>query len=459
MTESTRLSDPDSFARIAAFALHASEEIPDTALQMGASLLLDTIGVAAGAVSLEAGRIARDFALDFYGASNDSTSARLLFDGRRASLAGAAYAAATQIDNLDAHDGYNPTKGHIGCAVVPALFAFAETNRGLSGRDALSALVISYEIAARTGIALHQSVSDYHTSGAWNALGVAALGCRLMGSDNNTLRQAFGIAEYHGPRSQMMREIDNPTMLHDGSGVGALTGVSAALLASRGFRGAPALTVEAEDLRDIWQDLAQVWTIEANYIKPYPICRWAHAAIDSARALMLEHDFTDNDVAAVEVRTFHEASRLFPGMPETTSHAQYSLAFAVALMLRHGRIAPEHVAGAALTDQSVAELVGRITVIEDERHNIRFPASRWSDVTVTLSDGRRLASGDIHARGGLESPMTRDEVLEKFHSMTAQALEPERSRQIESAAECLLKEGIAFSHLSDLVYPPARGLT
>ena len=46
------------------------------------------------------------------------------------------------------------------------------------------------------------------------------------------LRHALGIAEYHGPRSQMMREIDNPTMLHDGSGMGALVGVNAALLAS-----------------------------------------------------------------------------------------------------------------------------------------------------------------------------------------------------------------------------------
>ena len=78
--------------------------------------------------------------------------------------------------------GYNPTKGHIGCAVVPALFAFAEARPELSARDALSALVMSYEVAARAAMALHATVSDYHTSGAWNALGVAALGCRLMGA-------------------------------------------------------------------------------------------------------------------------------------------------------------------------------------------------------------------------------------------------------------------------------------
>ena len=66
-------------------------------------------------------------------------------------------------------------------------------------RDALRALVVAYEIAARAAFALHASVSDYHTSGAWNALGVAAIGCRLRSANPDQLRQAFGIAEYHGP--------------------------------------------------------------------------------------------------------------------------------------------------------------------------------------------------------------------------------------------------------------------
>lgn len=456
MTLSVGLFEPRDFGHIADFTLGRSSEIPESALRMAATLLLDTLGVAAGAVPLEAGRIAREIALDFYAARDESSSARLLFDGRRASLVGAAYAAATQIDNLDAHDGYNPTKGHIGCAAVPALFAFAELQQDLTGRDALAALVIAYEIAARAGISLHATVTDYHTSGAWNALGVAALGCRLMGCDRETLRQALGIAEYHGPRSQMMREIDNPTMLHDGSGMGALTGISAALLAARGFKGAPALTVEADEVAGVWQDLGEVWTIEDNYIKPYPICRWAHAAIDAVRSLMIAEDFSASDVSAIEIRTFHEAARLFPGMPETTSQAQYSLAFAVATQLQHGRIGPEHVTGANLTDPAIATLVERISAKESARHNARFPEGRWSDVTITLADGRQLESGDVHARGGPEAPMSAKEIAEKFHNMTRHAISPKRSAEIESASRELLEEGTPFALLSDLVYLPAE---
>ncbi len=442
---------PDRFDRIADFAL-GDTAIPDSALAMAATLLIDTIGVAAGAASLEAGRIARDFAVEFLAAGTPTSSARLLFDGRRASLAGAAYANATQIDNLDGHDGYNPTKGHIGCAVVPALLAFAEQQPDLSGRQALEAMVIAYEVAARAGIALHATVNDYHTSGAWNALGAAALGCRLNGTGSEVLRQAFGIAEYHGPRSQMMREIDNPTMLHDGSGVGAMTGVSAALLAQRGFAGAPALTVEDPAVAEHWQDLGRFWTVEKNYIKPYPVCRWAHAAIDATRLLMDQTPFAPADINTVEVRTFQAAAALFPGVPLTTSQAQYSLRYAIAALLVHNRLGPEEIAPQAFEDPEVVRLLPTIKVVEDDRHNVRFPAGRWSDVTVNLKDGRTLESGDVHARGGPEAPMTDDEIQTKFMTMTMPPLPEARAGAIWKMREDLLDDA-PFSGLSPLVYP------
>lgn len=103
-------------------------------------------------------------------------AAHLPFDGRTASPAEVAYAFATRIDNLDGHDGYQPAKGHAGVALVPALLAVEESHEtSIDGRNTLTALIIGYEIACRAAIALHESASDYHSSGAWNALGAAAL--------------------------------------------------------------------------------------------------------------------------------------------------------------------------------------------------------------------------------------------------------------------------------------------
>ena len=439
------------------FALKKTLDIPESALSHAALLLLDTLGVAAAATKLEAGRIARDTACELYGASADNAVA-MLFDGREVSNAGAAFAAATQIDNLDAHDGYNPTKGHIGCAVIPALFAFAAQRPELTGQEALTALVIAYEIAARAGIALHATVTDYHTSGAWNALGVAAMGCRLLGADHSMLRHALGIAEYHGPRSQMMREINTPTMLHDGSGIGALTGVMAVTLALRGFQGAPAITVEDAQVADFWADLGENWTIESNYIKPYPICRWAHAAIDAVYALQLEHKFTADDVTQVKVNTFTEAAQLFPGMPQTTSQAQYSLRFAVATMLRYGHIGVEHITSDALSAAATAALIERIEINEDRHHSDRFPAGRWSDVTIALQNGQTLSSGDVHARGGLESPMSDAEIKAKFDAFCQATLSNERTQQIWLAGQQLIEHNVKFDTLSRLVSQPCDAL-
>ena len=53
----------------------------------------------------------------------------------------------------------------------------------------------------------------------------------------------------------MMRCIDHPTMLRDGVAWGAPTGVASAYMASTGFTGAPAITIEKEDTAEFWDDL------------------------------------------------------------------------------------------------------------------------------------------------------------------------------------------------------------
>jgi 2-methylcitrate dehydratase PrpD len=452
-------ADPPSAAEIAAFVLRrTSASFPETILRKAALHLLDTLGIAAAATSLDSGRIARDCAVLLYGTSDESTCARMLFDGRRVSLAGAAFAAATQTDNLDGHDGYSPTKGHIWVAVVPALAGLAEARPDLDGREALASLVVGYEIAGRAGIALHATVSDYHTSGAWNALGVAAMGARMRGLDDARLRHAFGIAEYHGPRSQMMREIATPTMLHDGSGMGALVGLSAVVLAEHGFVGAPAITMEAPEVAPCWSDLGRFWQVEHQYIKPYPVCRWAHAAIDATRTLCRAHRLQAREIAAIRVSSFHHAATLFAGMPATTSEAQYSLPFAVATMVVHGRIGVEHITGEGLRDPAVSRMLERITVEEAERHSVRFPLGRWADVRIEMVDGRFFESGDVHASGGPEAPFTPADIVAKFMEFAVPVLGEARAAAIRDRVIGLAEPASRFADLAALLYdPPSAG--
>jgi len=260
-----------------------------------------------------------------------------MFDGTAVSPAGAAFAGAFGIDAIDAHDGHSPVKGHAGSGVFPALVAFAQ-NQQMTGAQFLSAMAVGYEMSYRAGLAQHGTTADYHTSGAWTAVGVAAMGARLLGLPPEQTRHAMGIAEYHGPRSQMMRCIDHPSMVRDGVGWGAPSGVTAVYLAQTGFTGAPALTVEAEEAASFWRGLGQTWEIDRTHYKPYPLCRWAHPAIDAVRELRKTHELRGADVTSIEIQTFHNATRLAGQNPKTVDDITYGIAFPTATMLSRGRI-------------------------------------------------------------------------------------------------------------------------
>jgi 2-methylcitrate dehydratase PrpD len=442
-----------TFDRVADFTFDLRpEDLPAPTREAAALMFLDTLGITIGAGPMEAGTIARDATTALYGSSDPATTARMMFDGRKVSTAGAAFAAATATDNLDGHDGYYPTKGHIGVVVIPAIAALSESVPDFSGPEALTITTIGYEVAGRAAISLHDTVSDYHTSGAWNALGVVAMAARMRGHSRDQLRQGVGIAEYHGPRSQMMREIANPTMLHDGSGWGAMVGISSAILAEKGFTGAPAITIEEDRVAQHWEDLGSFWQMEHQYVKPYPICRWAHAPIDAVRQVMLDHGLTHGDIAKVHITTFHESACLYPGIPTTTSQAQYSLAYAVATQMAYGRIGVEHISGDGLADPLVADIHSRITVSEDKRHSDRFPACRVADVTVTLQNGQVIDSGDVHARGGPEAPMAREEVIAKFMEFATPSLGEARAAAIRDAVLGFVNPDSKFSDLTALIF-------
>jgi 2-methylcitrate dehydratase PrpD len=429
----------------------AFKDVPEEVVRQAKRCLLDLVGVAAAGLQTDLSRIVRDFAVRQMGTGE--RGARILFDGRQASPAGAAYAGASTIDAFDAHDGHALTKGHAGVAVLPALLSTVDPGERIDGREFLVSLILGYEIATRAGIALHSSASDYHTSGAWNALGCAAVAARRLGLNAAKTRHALGTAEYHGPRSQMMRCIDHPTMLKDGSGWGAFAGVSAAYLAADGFTGAPAITVEAEEHRSLWSDLGTRWRILEQYLKPHPVCRWAQPAVEAADALMARHEIRPERIARVRVETFGAAVRLGSRAPATTEEAQYAIGFPLAAMLVRRRIGAAEVTAEGLRDPAVLRMAQRIVLQENEAFTRRFPAERVAVVTIEQDDGATAASAPTTARGDPESPLGDDELLSKFRTL-ADSLDDERRLRIEDAIVTLDRRDGALETLLEMILAP-----
>ena len=404
-------------------------DLPPEVQERTTLCLLDLCGVGLGGADLPAARIIAGHAQSQFGGT-----LRLPFHSGTAGAAGVALVAGCTIDALDGHDGHNLTKGHVGCGSLAGILGLAQHCGVTEGEEVLTALALGYELGTRLGASLHASVPDYHTSGAWVAIAAAGIGARMMGLDRNATRHALGIAEYHGPRSQMMRCIDAPTMVKDGSGWGAMTGVSAAVLAQAGFTGAPALLIE----RDTdWSSLGHNWAVMEQYFKPYPVCRWAQAPIAAVLDLQKRHGFDSRAITGLHIVSFHESVRLGTKQVTTTEEAQYSTSFPCALALVHGTVLPEHVAEAALDDPEVQRLSSILTMGEDAAANKAFPNRRMARAEITLAAGNRLQSDWFEPEWDPTDPPSKEDLEAKFFNYAGPVLGQARSQAIHRAIETL----------------------
>jgi 2-methylcitrate dehydratase PrpD len=107
--------------------------------------LVDLVGVAAGGFGLPQATIVREHVL----ARGGEDSAAVWFTGRGAAAADAAWANATAIESLDAHDGHALTKGHAGVALLPGLLALYARKPDAPGTELLGSLVAGYRLDVR----------------------------------------------------------------------------------------------------------------------------------------------------------------------------------------------------------------------------------------------------------------------------------------------------------------------
>lgn len=408
--------------------------------------LLDTVGVGFGGRNTQLGQIICDHAASQFGGPLP-----MLWDGRATSVSGYALAGGMCIDALDGHDGFNPAKGHIGCGLIPALLGIAQAHAITDGARFMAALVLGYELGARFAIALHDTAGDYHTSGAWIAPTIAAAGGALLGQSQTIIAHAMGIAEYHGPRSPMMRCIDHPTMLKDGSGWGAMAGVSALELAMAGFTGAPAATLD----HPAFADVGTRWRILEQYFKPYPVCRWAQAPVEAVLDLRARHALESRNVARITITSFHEAIRLATNDPQTTEQAQYSTSFPCAIAMVRGRLGPADVLDGFQNDPEISRLSKTLCMQEDPEANAKFPLIRLARAQITLTDGTELQSKWFEPRWDHTAPASEAEIRQKFRDWSAPFCA--QSPAVEAAAWAVPENGI--TPLTDLLSQPINAAT
>jgi 2-methylcitrate dehydratase PrpD len=425
------------------------ESLPPEVKRKARMCLMDDLSATVSGSRTEVSRVAAAFD----SARLPGSEASILMHGRQSTAAGAAFANGCAANGLDTDDSARYAYGHAGAQLFPTALALAEA-RGLPGSRLLSGLVVGYEVAHRMGRCWHDDHQVYQACGSWGSVACAAVAAHLLELPADQARQAIGIADYHAPNLPMMRDIADPAMVKHGIGWAALTGITAAELASFGFTGIPSLFSD-ERYQGWVGDFGRHFILVdgvAWKAKGYACCGWAHAAVEGARRLVDVHRVDPSTIRRIEIETFREAAALGTRLPATTEQAQFNLAWPVAAMLVDGEVGPAQTLEGRLGDPAIRALAGRVEVRESEELNelCRLfekgdPRGRFaSEVRLTLADGRELSSGRVG--GGLVFPQGGwdEQVMEeKFRWLVEPLLgAPANRRLLDLAWRCDELDGV-----------------
>lgn len=317
--------------------------------------------------------------------------------------AGAAMVNGTLAHSLDFDDTHAPGSLHPSAPIVPAALAAAEMT-GADGRSVIAAIVAGYEVQIRLSLALDPAAHydrGFHPTATCGAFGAAAAAGRLLGLDADGQTHAFGIVLSMAAGS-MQFLANGAWTKRSHVGHAALCGLSAATLAAEGYQGAAdALEgkwgflhayAPASDAGKVVAELGERWETLKIAVKPYPSCRYSHAAIDGIRLLMREHGIRADEVQGMTVGVPEPGWKII-GNPESAKQSpasvvdgQFSMAFCGAVALRTGGLVWDDYAR-HLGDRETLALCKRIRTRVDARAQADFPAEMSASVEIATARG------------------------------------------------------------------------
>ena len=361
---------------------------------------------------------------------------------------GAAMLNGTFAHSLDFDDTHASASLHPGAPIVPAAFAAAEM-AGADGKAALAAIVAGYETQIRLSLALDPAAHydrGFHPTATCGAFGAAAAASRLFQLDPEGCANAFGIVLSMSAGS-MQFLVNGAWTKRSHVGHAAMCGVIAATLAREGYKGA-AEPLEgkwgflhgyapAADARKAVDGLGRRWETLNVAVKPYPSCRYGHAAIDGILELARKHGIKDDEVEAVTVGLPEPGWKLI-GDPESAKQSpksvvdgQFSMAFVASVALRNGSFAWDDYAR-HLTDPATQALCKKVKARVDPKAQADFPAQMSGAVRIETARGAFETYVKI-PKGEPANFLSPAELRAKFDGLAGPYLSARRRDELASA--------------------------
>ncbi|MFH1651692.1 MAG: MmgE/PrpD family protein [Chloroflexota bacterium] len=351
-------------------------DLPARVIREVKRIFLDAVGCALGATDLDKGRIAVEVAKALGG----KPEAAILGSSERVAITGAAFANGELMQTLDFTSMLPPA--HVTAFVTPAPLALVGARR-VTGRELILALALGHEIAARLGTYLgsirHRKDGfpprSYGFGG--NTFGAAAGAAKILKLDAAQTANALGVAGYFTPLPAYTKWLHTPGngMAQYGSaGWTAQSGLTAALLAERGYAGDKTMLdgeygfwvmhgAEVHDRKIITHQLGSDWVLLQTGYKYWPCSDVFASALDAFHSIITKNNLIPENIDRVVVRA--EGVGTLPRFRTldiaTHLEAQTNLPYNVAAVAHRLIPGPQWQAKSTLEDPGIREFMKKVS--------------------------------------------------------------------------------------------------
>ena len=439
---------------------------PEDVREMARLHVLDTLASAVACRDLKPAVLARAFTEGQSGGAGRK-GATMLATRRRAALADAVFASAMTAHAAEINDFIPSAFVQPGPAVVSAVLGLAE-QRELSGEAMLRAVIVGYEIASRTPKALglkNLSRSGLANHGVGSVFGVGAAAASLIGLDGAQVGAMLTYCSQQAAGSwQWLLDVEHVEKAFVFAGMGARSGLQAALFAELGFTGVPSNLDQPGgfldqgmfndprgdlDRRALIEGLGERWEMSQAGFKRYPTGGPTQPAVHGLLELLPQAPA--DAVASVRIE--------MPGRWQAFRDAAMpalNLRYLTAIILIDRRLdfvsaqSLERMAG----DPAARALMAKVEIAHDPAQETPpgQPRAESARVIITTTDGRRLEAFTPYVPGYPSHPMGRSDVEAKAEELMAPELGVRRARAVIDA--CLAIERLKSA--GDLVRLIAR---
>ncbi|KAB1152408.1 MmgE/PrpD family protein [Micromonospora sp. AMSO12t] len=387
MTDATGPTRTQLLARFATTT--RDEDIPESVRDYGRLVFLDSLVCGLAAVRLRRSRMVQRVAARFGGPAE----ATVFGLGQRVAAINAAHANADMMNALDADDTFF-NSAHFAVFGVAAGLAEAERLHA-DGASLLRASILAFEINARLNLSTSlMAFSDGQfrwsplSSHGYASMGTAAACAVVGGWEPERLTHALGLVAWLAPpakNSYMAERRSFNAFKYGPYGAIAHAGMLGAALAEEGYTGdldvldrtpgfIEAMGFLGGERHEMVAGLGSTWWISETSLKPYPTCRFTHAALDAIRAFPSTHGVPVSQIESMEIRLSPAAYRTLqfrepaPQIPDTLVaplDGAFNMPYAAALALLGHAPGPQWYDPQRLTDPEVWDLARRITTAPD----------------------------------------------------------------------------------------------